>query len=66
VRYTTGTAQVRVRRLSLTGLAREAGTTVVLVTRVAAYADRVVMVRDGLVSSPGHPVGHLDLDRVGA
>jgi putative ABC transport system ATP-binding protein len=37
----------------LTGLAREAGTTVVLVThdaRVAAYADRVVMVRDGLVS----------------
>ena len=37
----------------LTGLARQAGTTVVLVThdaRVAAYADRVVMVRDGLVS----------------
>src|SRR5215468_160718 len=37
----------------LTGLAREAGSTVVLVThdaRVAAYADRVVMVRDGLVS----------------
>jgi putative ABC transport system ATP-binding protein len=37
----------------LTGLAREAGTTVVLVTheaRVAAHADRVVMVRDGLVS----------------
>jgi putative ABC transport system ATP-binding protein len=37
----------------LTALAREAGTTVVLVThdaRVAAYADRVVMVRDGLVS----------------
>ena len=37
----------------LTGLAREAGTTVVIVThdaRVAAYADRVVMVRDGLVS----------------
>jgi putative ABC transport system ATP-binding protein len=37
----------------LTGLTREAGTTVVLVThdaRVAAYADRVVMVRDGLVS----------------
>ena len=33
------------------GLAREQGTTVVLVThdaRVAAYADRVVMVRDGL------------------
>jgi len=37
----------------LTGLAREAGTTVVLVThdaQVAAYAGRVVMVRDGLVS----------------
>jgi putative ABC transport system ATP-binding protein len=37
----------------LTGLAREAGTTVVIVThdaRVAAHADRVVMVRDGLVS----------------
>jgi putative ABC transport system ATP-binding protein len=38
----------------LTGLSREAGTTVVLVThdaRVAAYADRVVMVRDGQVSA---------------
>jgi putative ABC transport system ATP-binding protein len=38
----------------LTGLAREQGTTVVLVThdaRVAAYADREVMVRDGLVSA---------------
>ncbi|MGZ4434612.1 MAG: ABC transporter ATP-binding protein [Trebonia sp.] len=37
----------------LTGLAREAGVTVVIVThdtRVAAYADRVLMVRDGLVS----------------
>jgi putative ABC transport system ATP-binding protein len=37
----------------LTMLTREAGTTVVLVThdvRVAAYADRVVMVSDGLVS----------------
>ena len=37
----------------LTGLAREAGTTVVLVShdaRVAAYAGRVVMVRDGRVS----------------
>jgi len=37
----------------LTGLTREAGTTVVIVThdaRVAAYADRVVMVRDGQVS----------------
>jgi putative ABC transport system ATP-binding protein len=36
----------------LTGLAREEGTTVVLVThdaRVAAYADREVMVRDGKV-----------------
>ncbi len=38
----------------LTGLAREQGTTVVLVThdaRIAAYAERVAMVRDGLVSS---------------
>jgi putative ABC transport system ATP-binding protein len=38
----------------LTGLAREQGTTVVLVTHeshVAAYADRKVMVRDGLVSA---------------
>jgi putative ABC transport system ATP-binding protein len=38
----------------LTGLTREAGTTVVIVThdaRVAAYADRVVMVRDGQVSA---------------
>ena len=38
----------------LTGLAREAGTTVVIVThdaRVAAYADREVMVRDGKVIS---------------
>jgi putative ABC transport system ATP-binding protein len=37
----------------LTALTRQAGTTVVLVThdaRVAAYAGRVVMVRDGLVS----------------
>ena len=37
----------------LVGLAREGGTTVVLVThdaRVAAYADRVVLVRDGMVS----------------
>jgi len=35
--------------------ARSVGTTVVLVThdaRVAAYADREVMVRDGLVTSP--------------
>ena len=38
----------------LTGLAREQGSTVVLIThdaRVAAYADRVVMVRDGIVSA---------------
>jgi putative ABC transport system ATP-binding protein len=44
----------------LTALAREAGTTVVLVThdaRVAAYADRVVMVRDGLVSGDLGVVG---------
>jgi putative ABC transport system ATP-binding protein len=37
----------------LTGLAREQGVTVVLVThdvRVAAYADRQVLVRDGVVS----------------
>ena len=37
----------------LTGLARDQGTTTVIVThdaRVAAYADRVIMVRDGLVS----------------
>jgi putative ABC transport system ATP-binding protein len=37
----------------LVGLARDEGTTVVIVThdaRVAAYADRAVMVRDGLVS----------------
>ena len=44
----------------LTGLARQAGTTVVLVThdaRVAAYAERVVMVRDGLVSGDLGAVG---------
>ena len=38
----------------MTGLAREQGATVVLVThdaRIAAYADRVAMVRDGLVSA---------------
>ena len=42
----------------MTGLAREQGTTVVIVThdaRVAAYADRVAMVRDGLVSSVDLP-----------
>ena len=40
----------------LTGLAREQRSTVVLVThdvRVAAYADRVVSVRDGLVTDLG-------------
>ncbi|HYB48145.1 MAG TPA: ABC transporter ATP-binding protein, partial [Streptosporangiaceae bacterium] len=44
----------------LTGLAREAGTTVVIVThdaRVAAYAERVVMVRDGRVSGDLGAVG---------
>jgi putative ABC transport system ATP-binding protein len=44
----------------LTGLAREAGTTVVIVThdaRVAAYADCVMMVRDGLVSGDLGTVG---------
>jgi putative ABC transport system ATP-binding protein len=38
----------------MTGLAREQGATVVIVThdaRIAAYADRVALVRDGLVSS---------------
>jgi putative ABC transport system ATP-binding protein len=38
----------------LTRAAREHGTTVILVThepRVAAYADREVIVRDGLVTS---------------
>ena len=38
----------------MVGLARERGTTVVLVTheaRVAAYADREVIVRDGRVTS---------------
>jgi putative ABC transport system ATP-binding protein len=46
----------------MTGLAREQGSTVVIVThdaRVAAYADRVAMVRDGLVTS-------VDLTTVGA
>ena len=40
----------------LTGVARQSGTTVVLVThdlRVASYADREVVVRDGLLSSIG-------------
>jgi putative ABC transport system ATP-binding protein len=38
----------------LTGAAREQGTTVILVThepRVAAYADREVIVRDGVVGT---------------
>jgi putative ABC transport system ATP-binding protein len=48
----------------MTGLAKEQGVTVVIVThdaRVAAYADRVAMVRDGLVTSvdipPAPPAG---------
>lgn len=43
----------------LTGLAREQGATVIVVThdaRVAAYADRVAMVRDGVVSAVDLPV----------
>ena len=39
----------------LTSAAREQGSTVILVThepRVAAYADREVIVRDGLVTTP--------------
>jgi putative ABC transport system ATP-binding protein len=46
----------------LTASAREHGVTVVLVThepRVAAYADREVMVRDGRVTSPAPLVGAL-------
>jgi putative ABC transport system ATP-binding protein len=46
----------------MTGLAREQGATVVIVThdaRIAAYADRVATVRDGVVSS-------VDLSTVGA
>jgi putative ABC transport system ATP-binding protein len=38
----------------MTGLAREQGTTLIIVThdaRIAAYAERVAMVRDGLVNS---------------
>lgn len=50
----------------MTGLAREQGTTLVIVThdaRVAAYAERVVMVHDGLLAAsalsgaPGRPHG---------
>ena len=40
----------------LVGAAREEGTTVILVThdaRIAAYAERTVLVRDGKVNSPG-------------
>jgi putative ABC transport system ATP-binding protein len=43
----------------LVGIAREEGTTVVLVThdaRVAAYADRETIVRDGKVTAPLDPV----------
>jgi energy-coupling factor transporter ATP-binding protein EcfA2 len=43
----------------MTGLAREQGSTVVIVThdaRVAAYADRIVMVRDGLLTTADLPV----------
>lgn len=42
----------------LTGLAREAGTTVLLVTHdatVAAYADREIVLRDGLVDGAADP-----------
>jgi putative ABC transport system ATP-binding protein len=42
----------------MTGLAREQGATVVIVThdaRIAAYASRVAMVRDGLVSAIDQP-----------
>jgi putative ABC transport system ATP-binding protein len=42
----------------MTDLAREQRVTVVIVTheaRIAAYADRVAMVRDGIVSSVDHP-----------
>lgn len=47
----------------LVGAAREEGTTVVLVThdaRVAAYADREVMVRDGKVID--HSTAHVDVE----
>jgi putative ABC transport system ATP-binding protein len=43
----------------LTSAARDEGTTVVLVThepRVAAYADREIIVRDGAVTTPAEPV----------
>jgi putative ABC transport system ATP-binding protein len=44
----------------MTGAAREEGTTVVLVThepRVAAYADREVIVRDGRVTTTAAVAG---------
>jgi putative ABC transport system ATP-binding protein len=44
----------------LTGVAREQGSTVILVThepRVAAYADREVIVRDGRVTRTANVVG---------
>jgi putative ABC transport system ATP-binding protein len=47
----------------LVGIAREEGTTVVLVThdaRVAAYADREAIVRDGKVTAPVAPVAPVD------
>ena len=50
----------------MTGLAREQGTTVVIVThdaRIAAYADRVAMVRDGVVSAVDLPVAGGRADR---
>ena len=44
----------------MTSVAREEGTTVVLVTheaRVAAYADREVILRDGVVTSTEEMLG---------
>jgi len=55
----------------LVGIAREEGTTVVLVThdaRVAAYADREVIVRDGKVTAPLDPLSrpsHADAEVAG-
>jgi putative ABC transport system ATP-binding protein len=53
----------------LTGLAREQGATVIVVThdaRVAAYADRVALVRDGIVSSIDLPVPDASTAAAGA
>jgi ABC-type lipoprotein export system ATPase subunit len=53
----------------LTGLAKQTGTTVVIVThdaRVAAYADRVATVRDGLVTSIDLPPAPATAARVGS